>query len=104
MKMDPLKTGFITVEGLKNLLGRCVDEKRVIEMVTEAELFPHSDGEHRINFQEFSKFMQMDGTATVIKETVGGVKELTPRPESAPITGTQTAESTDTAAVIGAAA
>jgi Ca2+-binding EF-hand superfamily protein len=67
VKMDPLKTGFITVEGLKNLLGTCLkDETRVVQMIDEAQLFPHENADHQINFQEFSQFMRMDGNNTVI--------------------------------------
>jgi len=60
MAMDKGNSGFITVEDLRKLLGRSITPQRAEQLLKEAELNDHQ-GDHKISYQEFLRFMRSDG-------------------------------------------
>jgi len=71
MTMDQHNTGFITVDDLKQLLGKHVDDKRVLEMIRAAELEDHG-GNHKLSFNEFLQFIRKDGESQVKEVLTAG--------------------------------
>ena len=63
-QMDQSMSGSITVEDLKKLLGRHVNEAKAVEMIRNAEDVVgvrHNSLNHRLTFEEFVEFVRKDG-------------------------------------------
>lgn len=62
--MDHTDSGYITVDDLKSLLGKHIDDMRALEMIQAAQLEDHG-GSHRLSFHEFLDFVRKDGEEKV---------------------------------------